>query len=628
MVPINEKQAAFGTGSLIDKKNRLVLTNYHVVHDAATAATLFPLYEGGRLVQDRERYRQILRTNRSAVLTGQVVARNKSVDLALVQLPSVPANVLPLAVASKDVGPGDNVHSVGNPGSGGFLWVYAPGRVRSLALKHKWAAGSKDNPKDVLHLESDVLLTDSPTNPGDSGGPLVNDRAEMVGVTHGGDPSSRGHSLFINRSEVIRFVEDYCSKAGVTWDKTDRKLKGTQTEPTESDLPALVKELSNSESPVRARAAQVLGTMGAKAKLAVPDLARLLKDSEALPQRCALEALGKIGPDASPAADALVELLKGSDATTRKEAARTLGKIGAAVKGQAFPALTVLLKDSNKGLREVAAEAIASLGTLDPADLPVVLELSKDSDVEVRAFALRSLGHFPTQAKEVVPALVAAYKGSDDKRVQAAAVASLGGYPAEAATIVPIVTEALKSASPELMLAGSQAAANLGPEAAKLVPELASALENGDSATRKEVLTALKAVGPAAKAAVPAVAKVLADNKDHDMRLTALGVMEAAVKEAKDGKAAAPALIALFGEEPEQTNRILAVLAKVGGDALPALKANIANANKDVRLGVARALGALGRLARTAAPAIALRAQAETDPKVHEALLQAYQSVR
>src|SRR5437879_6223921 len=48
---------ATGSGSLIDKGRRLVLTNYHVVGDVKNATVFFPQYEGKKVVPERSRYK-------------------------------------------------------------------------------------------------------------------------------------------------------------------------------------------------------------------------------------------------------------------------------------------------------------------------------------------------------------------------------------------------------------------------------------------------------------------------------------------------------------------------------------------------------------------------------------------
>src|SRR4051812_7903234 len=49
---------ASGSGSLIDRRRQLVLTNYHVVGDIDRATVLFPDYRDGKLVAERDYYRQ------------------------------------------------------------------------------------------------------------------------------------------------------------------------------------------------------------------------------------------------------------------------------------------------------------------------------------------------------------------------------------------------------------------------------------------------------------------------------------------------------------------------------------------------------------------------------------------
>jgi S1-C subfamily serine protease len=188
-----------GSGSLIDRRRQLVLTNYHVVGEARRARVMFPAFRDGRVIAEREYYKQ--RVNDDGI-TGQVVARDRQSDLALVQIGRVPAGAQALPIAAEGVSPGQSVHSLGNPGGSGALWVYTPGKVRQVYQK-RWAAKAG---RETLQFEARVIETDSPTNPGDSGGPLVNDQAELVGVTQGGSTNASLLSVFVDVSEVKRFL--------------------------------------------------------------------------------------------------------------------------------------------------------------------------------------------------------------------------------------------------------------------------------------------------------------------------------------------------------------------------------------------------------------------------------------
>lgn len=187
---------ATGSGALIDKEARLVLTNYHVVEENPRATVFFPQFRDGSPIPERTFYLE--RMNRYGI-PGRVIALDKSADLAIIQLESVPRDIPAIPLAKASPGPGDTVHSIGNPGKSGALWGYVKGGVRNVYRK-KWQAELAKG--RVVTFEAKVIETDSATNPGDSGGPLLNDRGELVGVTQGGATNAQLVSFFIDLSEV------------------------------------------------------------------------------------------------------------------------------------------------------------------------------------------------------------------------------------------------------------------------------------------------------------------------------------------------------------------------------------------------------------------------------------------
>lgn len=190
---------ASGSGSLVDKGRRLVLTNYHVVGNVKNATVYFPAFDGKKPIPERKYY-----TERSKLgIPGEVVEIDKEADLALIRVDRVPEDVPELPLAKESPDPGQSVHSIGNPGKSGALWVYTPGKVRQVYTK-KWKA--KLDERHTVTFEAKVIETDSPTNPGDSGGPLVNDKGELVGVTQGGAIDAQAISIFVDRSEVKRLL--------------------------------------------------------------------------------------------------------------------------------------------------------------------------------------------------------------------------------------------------------------------------------------------------------------------------------------------------------------------------------------------------------------------------------------
>jgi S1-C subfamily serine protease len=198
-----------GTGSLIDTRNRLIVTNCHVVGDAQEVTIYFPQYEKGELIAKRDLY------TRKPGLRGRVVLREERCDLALVQLDRLPEGVRALPLARHAAKPAQQVHSVGNPGASGALWVYSPGRVRQV-FPDTWKV--RDGLDRHVHTyEAMKLETDSPINPGDSGGPLVNDHARMVGVAHASNLDAQNMSIFIEVSEVRTLITRYYQNLGQAW---------------------------------------------------------------------------------------------------------------------------------------------------------------------------------------------------------------------------------------------------------------------------------------------------------------------------------------------------------------------------------------------------------------------------
>jgi len=270
VVPLSKDEFAMGTGTLVDRTNRLVLTNNHVIRGGTGIAVFFPNFRDGRPIAERENYLKHLQ--KADVVRGTVVANDVLRDLALVQVEQVPEGIEALTVAPHSTDVGQTVHSVGNPGASGALWVYTSGTVRQVYEK-SWKTGkapggggsqggqgaqgpgtrspsrqglpgrtpgirriglqppgsgggarSKD-PEEGTEHRARVVETQSPTNPGDSGGPLVNDHGELVGVTQGGLAGAQLVSLFVDVTEATSFIEGYCRGKGLTWQRETRSLR-------------------------------------------------------------------------------------------------------------------------------------------------------------------------------------------------------------------------------------------------------------------------------------------------------------------------------------------------------------------------------------------------------------------
>ncbi len=199
-----------GSGSLVDASRKLVLTNYHVVGNADSAIVLFPVYQHGKAVAERSYY--LAQVREHGGIRGKVIAKDTKCDLALVQLEKITEDAKAVPLARSSVSPGQDVHSVGNPGSSGALWVYTPGKVRQVYHK-RWTAGTG---KERLDLDAQIVETQSSINAGDSGGPLVNNKGELVAVTQGHVVDAQQVSFFIDIKEVRGFLASHKLLAGLS----------------------------------------------------------------------------------------------------------------------------------------------------------------------------------------------------------------------------------------------------------------------------------------------------------------------------------------------------------------------------------------------------------------------------
>ncbi len=183
---------SLGTAWLVDRQSRLFITNHHVVGSNKRVEIVFPRFSKGRVVAERSAYRKV-RTLRARVLRADVKR-----DLALLRLETaLPSGVAPLKLASREPSPGASLHSVGNPGVSGALWVYTQGTVRSVYHRTWRSRGGKGK---VSQHSSRVVEMQSSVNPGDSGGPVMNGLGEVVGVVQsrpaGGQPDADRHRRF------------------------------------------------------------------------------------------------------------------------------------------------------------------------------------------------------------------------------------------------------------------------------------------------------------------------------------------------------------------------------------------------------------------------------------------------
>ncbi len=193
-----------GSGWVVDRERKLVVTCHHVVAGTDTVRVYFPVYQNHEVIADRTYYLQ-----KGRFITGRVLDSDPKRDLAVIELPALPPEATELKLADQSVATASRVHTVGSPGmtfvpagqTPDPLWKYTRGEVSSVFHQ-------KDVRQGGQVIDAMVVQTQQPINPGDSGGPVVDDDGELVAVNCAQRKSESLVSYAIDVTEVKAFLAE------------------------------------------------------------------------------------------------------------------------------------------------------------------------------------------------------------------------------------------------------------------------------------------------------------------------------------------------------------------------------------------------------------------------------------
>jgi uncharacterized protein (TIGR02996 family) len=301
-------------------------------------------------------------------------------------------------------------------------------------------------------------------------------------------------------------------------------------QPTDADLPALLRVIEAQNTAMAFGAATLLARLGAAA---VPGLTARLGAEPRQVRSCAARALADIGPPAAVALPALAALLTDPDEWVRQAAIAAVGKVGA--PAEAARVLRPCFRDRQGGVRAAAVRLCRELG---PASLPLLPEmldlLATEEEYSISTELHRALGGLAAAAPEAVAALRELLRAPGPMRLQACFALAQSGPGAAAA--VPELLALLDSDEEMARRAAAEALGRMGPAAAVAVPRLLRWVEaKRAAALRQTALQTLGRLGPVAADSVPALTKCLRSS-DRWSRLYAAQAL------GRMGAAAAPAV--------------------------------------------------------------------------------------
>jgi putative serine protease PepD len=231
VVSISVKTAAgggTGSGSIYKSTSSLsyIITNNHVVEDAATSGTIRVEFSDG---------------SESA---ATIVGRDRMYDIAVLQVKK--GNLPPIALGdSSKISVGEEVLAIGSPL--GLANTVTQGIIS--ALNRPVTAGTLDSTSYVNAIQTDAAI-----NPGNSGGALVDAKGRIIGVnsaiatlTSGGVSGSIGLGFSIPINEAKRVVDEIIATG-----KSTRPVMGVVFDDVTADTQAKILQLTPGEGAEKA----------------------------------------------------------------------------------------------------------------------------------------------------------------------------------------------------------------------------------------------------------------------------------------------------------------------------------------------------------------------------------------
>ncbi len=188
---VNTDTKGQGSGVLIDKKLRRVVTNHHVAKKNESIMVFFPVRDrNGKLIIDRDFYvnesHWVILTKLGYAITGHVIGESPENDLSILRLDGVPETAREIEYDFNYLSnrrKNSMVHIFGNPANIKMLWRWTLGRLEKVD-------------KEMLIIRADIYK-------GNSGGPVVNDKGELIGIAARSDQSTVAEAIPANKIEDL-----------------------------------------------------------------------------------------------------------------------------------------------------------------------------------------------------------------------------------------------------------------------------------------------------------------------------------------------------------------------------------------------------------------------------------------
>jgi tetratricopeptide (TPR) repeat protein len=187
-----------GTGWILDREQKLMVTNDHVVAGYDEVTVTFPIWKDGKLVTSEAEY------TRAPKVKATVIDRDANRDLALIKVESIPEGMHELKLAANEPDEGDEIRMIGGftNGGDGLVWGAVTGVVRACGPQ----AMNPDKQRRSVPVRE--VLSDARSNGGNSGAPVVNSAGEVVAVHFAYKPWANGVARHVSVVELKAYLKE------------------------------------------------------------------------------------------------------------------------------------------------------------------------------------------------------------------------------------------------------------------------------------------------------------------------------------------------------------------------------------------------------------------------------------
>ena len=363
--PRTQKATSLGSGFILDDKEGLILTNYHVIADADEIKVILTEEDADREGVD-----------------AKVVGGDAEADVALIKI-KPNRKLVAASLGDSDVlQVGEWVMAVGNPFGHGHTVT-------------KGIISAKERVVLPMSQFANYLQTDTPINPGNSGGPLINTAGEVIGINTAINAAAQGIGFAIPINYVKRILPELRSKGAVT-----RGFIGVNISEITPKLAAGMKLPKNTRGVVVSEVIE--GEPGAKAGLQRYDVILSINDKHITDGRQLVSTISSFAPGTAINLKVLrngkekeIKVVVGKRPTREKLTQRS--GPGKALKPKIDLGMTVsdLDDDARKELglpsnvRGVVVESVSDGGPAEEAGLEprdVIVEVDQKPVSGLRAF--------------------------------------------------------------------------------------------------------------------------------------------------------------------------------------------------------------------------------------------------